>query len=77
MAGRGTEEMIQPDGTIIREIAGPEAAELLKQAEDVNSAYHGCFIWDDATAARLWRLQEAQSLLDAWKESEDSGKDGV
>ena len=32
--------MIQADGTIIKEIAGPEAAELVHKAQPKDSPYH-------------------------------------
>lgn len=36
---------------------------VVEQAEDPTSALHGFFTWDDADAARKWRLIEARQLI--------------
>ncbi len=39
------------------------AEHVLEQAEDPTSALHGFFTWDEADAARKWRLIEARQLI--------------
>jgi len=65
--------MIQQEGTTLTVVAGPGAADLMRKAQPKDSPYHSLLTWDDAEAARLWRLAEAEWWVKAWKESEEHG----
>lgn len=57
------------DGGFLR----PEA--VVEEARDENSPLHGAFCWDDAKAAQLYRLDQAQRLIRKFHvKIEDSGE---
>lgn len=62
--------MLQQEGTTFKVVAGQEAVELVRKAQPKDSPYHSLLTWDDAEAARLWRLAEAEWWVQAWRESE-------